>query len=47
MSVLVEKDMISPPRNSPGSGLLNLSPDKLLETHTVAEAEAVAGRLSR
>ena len=39
--------MISPPTHSPGSGLLNLSPDKLLETAGVAEVELVAGRLSR
>ena len=35
----------SPP--SPGSPLLNLCPDRLLETAGVAEVELVAGRLSR
>ena len=38
--------------SSPGlvmapSAFLTMSPDKLLETHSVAEAEAVAGQLSR
>ena len=38
--------------SSPGpvmapSAFLAMSPDKLLETHSVAEAEAVAGQLSR
>ena len=30
-----------------GSSFLGLDPDKLLETHTVAQAEVVAGQLSR
>ena len=38
--------------SSPGpvlapSAFLDMSPDKLLETHSVAEAELVAGQLSR
>ena len=44
--------MASPdhPRSSGGQGssvLLNMSPDKLLETHTVAQAEVVAAQLTR
>ena len=34
------------PVSGPGS-LLSLSPDKLLETHSVAQAEVVAGQLTR